>query len=445
MLRAAVRSRGLGRKPIILIVVGVVLIGALASVGIARAAVSKRTLTADSPLGLYTSSSANRQGAVPLHRAEVRGKIYVAASAGSAEVTSVAFWMDEPTGQPERIERTFPYDYSGGAPDGSAIAFDTTTVPDGEHVIFAEVTLKDESTLNAWATFTVANGAAAPTSSPSPSASPTPKPTPTVSSTSTAPKPPSGGGGKCPLPAYPSPDCTGVPAGTDLTTINGDYVASKPGQVIEGKRITGQLAVKAKGVIIRKSELLGGVNNFTGSGSYPYTIEDSTVGPASGCYGDFAIGAENFTARRVLIRNSSDGFRVSGDNIVIEDSFAKVCTDPSNHSDGIQGHNGGNNVVIRHNTIDQRGVANATSPIFMADGTVGAEVTGNLLMGGGYVVRLHSGDYSFENNAVVQGAWGYGPVYSDCGGIDWSNNKLVQINSDYEVTRTVSTLNCTGK
>jgi hypothetical protein len=441
VLRTAVRSRGLGRKPIFLIVAAVLVVGALVGVGIARAAAAPTELTPDSPLGIYTSASADRGNATPLHRQVVRGKIHISVVAGPVQVESVTFWLDNPVGDPVRVERVFPYDFSGGAPDGSSNALDTATLKNGDHVVFAEITLKDGKRLGEFATFKVDNGTGQLEPAPKPSPT-TPKPTP---SATTAPPKPSTGGGKCPLPAYPSPDCTGLPAGTDLTTINGDYVASKPGQVIEGKRITGRLAVKAKGVIIRKSELLGGVNNFTGSGSYPYTIEDSTVGPASGCYGDFAIGAENFTARRVLIRNSSDGFRVSGDNILIEDSFAKVCTDASNHSDGIQGHNGGNNVVIRHNTIDQRGVTNATSPIFMADGTVGADVTGNLLMGGGYVVRLHSGSYSFENNAVVQGAWGYGPVYSDCGGIDWSNNKLVQINGDYEVTKTLSALNCTGR
>lgn len=442
MLRAAARSRGLGKKPTILIVVAVVLIGALVSVGIARAAVSKRTLTADTPLGLYVSNSADRKDATPLHRATIRGKVYIAATAGSAEVAAVAFWTDEPTGQPARIERAFPYDYSGGAPDGSANAFDTTTLPDGEHVIFAEVTLKDESTLNAWATFTIANGgpAPAPSASPSATASPTPKPTPTVSSTSKAPKPPSGGG-DCPLPAFPSPDCTGVPSGTKLTTINGDFTASKTGQVIEGKRITGDLRIAASGVKIRNSEIHGEVKNAT---TQTYEIVNSTVGPPSGCISAAAIGNSHYKAVGVHVRNFSDGFRNEGNDILIQDSFVTLCSKSGDHSDGIQGYKGGSNVVIRHNTIDQRGANrdDVTAPIFFADGSKGAVVEDNMFIGGGYTIRLYGSGYTFSGNVVVDKAWVFGPASNDCGGIRWTNNKLVQIDSDYRVTRVVGTLNC---
>jgi hypothetical protein len=434
------RSRGLGRKPIILIVVAVVAIGALVSVGIARAAVSKQTLTADSPLGLYTSNSADREGAIPLHRAQVRGKIYIAATAGSAEVASVAFWIDDPTGQPLRIERVFPYDLSGAGPNGTANALDTTTLGDGDHLIFAEVTLKDKSTLNAWATFTVANAPAAPTATPSPTQSPTPKPTPTVSSTSAAPKPPSGGG-KCPLPAYPTPDCTGVPEGKSLSTINGEHVIRKAGTVIDGKRITGDLLIQAPGVTIRNSEILGRVRN---TATQSFEITDSTVGPASGCESEPAVAYNNYTAKRVHIRNSGDGFRNEGDNILIEDSYVSLCSNSGDHSDGIQGYKGGGNVVIRHTTIDQRGANknDVTSPIFFADGSRGATVENNLFIGGGYTVRLYGTGYSFSGNMIVNKSWIWGPADNDCNGIRWSGNKLVEIDSNYRVTKVVGNLNC---
>lgn len=443
MLRAAAaRSRGLGKKPTILIVVAVVLIGALVSVGIARAAVSKRTLTADAPLGLYVSNTPDRKNPTPLHRATIRGQVYIAATAGSADVKAVAFWTDSPTGQPARIERAFPYDYSGGAADGKANPFDTTTLPDGEHVIFAEVTLKDESTLNAWATFTVANGAAAPAPSASPSASPSPSPSPTpkVSSTSQAAKPPSGGG-KCPLPAYPSPSCTGVPSGTKLTTINGDFTANKAGQVIEGKRITGDLRINASGVKIRNSEIHGEVKNAT---TQTYEITDSTVGPPSGCNTAAAVGNSHYKAIRVHIRNFSDGFRNEGNDILIQDSLVTLCSRSGDHSDGIQGYKGGSNVVVRHNTIDQRGAnkEDVTSPIFFSDGSKGAVVEDNMFIGGGYTVRLYGSGYTFANNVVVDKAWLYGPASNDCGGIRWTNNKLVQIDSNYRVTKVIGPLNC---
>lgn len=440
----AVRRGDVRWKLVAWILAAVVLVAAAVTVGVARSAdppsEERVALAETTPLGLYFSTRPDRGDAVPLNRAIVRGKIYVVATLGSVEAggSVVSFWLDDPAGKPLMVEETFPYDLAGGAPDGSANGFDTATVRNGSHVLFAEVKREDGTTLNTWATFGVDNGGEAMgKATPTPSA--TPKPTPTTGRTKE-----SAGDGRCGLPAYPSPACTGAPRGIRLTTVNGEYAATKPGEVISGKRITGRVSIRAKGVVIRNSELLAGVNNFTGSGSYPYTIQDSTVGPASGCYGDFAIGAENFTARRVLIRNSSDGFRVSGANILIEDSYAKVCTDSGNHSDGIQGHNGGRNVVIRHNTVDQRGVQNATSPIFFADGSQGARVENNLFMGGGYVVRLHDGSFTFENNAVVDKAWGYGPVYSNCGAITWRANKLVQIDQNYRVTRSLAALNCRG-
>jgi hypothetical protein len=428
-----------------LIIVAVVAVGALVSaVGIARAGDSSRALPADSPLGLYTSNNADREDAVPLHRSNVQGRVYIAATAGQAEVAAVAFWVDDPTGAPVRVERVFPYDFSGGAPDGSANAFDTTTLNDGEHLLFAEVTLKDGSTLNAWATFTVANenDGAAPTPTPSPTKSPTPKPTPTpkASATSTVPKPPSGGG-KCPLPAFPTPDCTGVPAGTALTTINGDYTVSKTGAVVEGKRITGDLRIEASGVKIRNSEIYGEVKN---SGSQSYEIVDSTVGPPSGCVSAAAVGNHHFTATRVHVRNFSDGFRNEGNDILIQDSFATLCSRSGDHSDGIQGYKGGTGVVIRHNTIDQRGANkdDVTSPIFFADGSRGAVVEDNMFIGGGYTIRLYGSGYTVSGNVVVNRAWVFGPASNDCGGIRWSDNKIVEIDSNYRVTRVVSTLNC---
>jgi len=52
-----------------------------------------------------------------------------------------------------------------------------------------------------------------------------------------------GGGGSsgssCALPKYPSPGCTGVPAGTSLTIYNGDYEARTNGETINAKHITG--------------------------------------------------------------------------------------------------------------------------------------------------------------------------------------------------------------
>lgn len=429
------------RRPIVFVLPIAVVVAALVTVGVARAAVAPGTRQAQaeqSVLGLYTSPGADRRDAVSLNRTVVRGKIHV--TADGPDIAAVSFWLDEPAKQPLRIERQRPYDFAGGAQDGSANAFDTASVGDGNHVIFAEITQINGAKVNTWAAFTVANAGSVGT----PTASP--KPTPPASTPSTpAPPPPATGGGKCPLPAYPTPACTGVPAGTALTTVSGNYTAAKAGEVVSGKRITGQLLVAAAGVVVRNSEIYGGIryaNSSHNQSAHSFSITDSTLGKPSGCDQEFAVGHRDYTATRVLVRNFGDAFRNSGNNILVQDSYARICAERGFHSDGVQGYGGGSTVVIRHNTIDQRDLVDGTSPIFFSDGSKGATITENLLAGGGYTARMYGSGYTFTGNAIVNKEWGYGPADNDCGGINWANNRIVEIDTNYRVTSTVGVLNC---
>lgn len=261
--------------------------------------------------------------------------------------------------------------------------------------------------------------------------------------TPTNPTTPPTGSTKCPLPKYPSDSCTGVPAGTALTTINGDYTA-KAGEVITGKRITGSVYISGNGVVIRNSEILGKVDNNAGSSSSrpSFTIEDSTLGPAScGSISDGVVGVANYTAKRVRIKNQPDGFRIAGSNVLIEDSYVTVCSkNPDDHSDGIQVYGAANatNIVMRHNTIDQRSVTNgaATAPIFVptdADrqGNNGVTVTvaDNVVAGGGYPLRVYGSlplTAYVTGNKVVDKTWDYGPVDVTCDKIkSWSGNAVI--------------------
>jgi hypothetical protein len=242
-----------------------------------------------------------------------------------------------------------------------------------------------------------------------------------------------------------------VPAGTQLRTISGDVTASTPGQVIDGVLITGSVRITAANVVIRNSEIRGTVWN-SGNESKAFTIEDSTIGPPSGCASNNAIGFANYTLRRVHIRNFSDGPRVSGSNITVEDSFMLICSNSGDHSDGIQGYGGGTNVTIRHNTIDQRPASSVTAAIFFADSSQAATVRDNLLMsGGGYTLRIHDdftpdhGPWIITGNRIVNGAWAFGPVLTtntDCSTATWSDNSVVTIDGNYDVTGTVRTVSC---
>lgn len=254
-------------------------------------------------------------------------------------------------------------------------------------------------------------------------------PTPPVSATT------------CPLPKYPTPSCAGYRNGATLQAVSGDLIVTTPNQVVENKRVSGNIDIRAAGVIIRNSEIGGAVLNDSTANNYAFTIEDSTVGPATGCngYGNGGIGISNYTARRVVVRNFPDGFRVAGDNITIQDSYVTLCSgDPSQHSDGIQAYGaaGGKNIVIQHNTIDQTRVTNgaATAPIFLPNGSnqgndgASIRVLDNLLAGGGYVLRAYGLDFpAITGNKIVDGAWEYGPLDVTCETIgDWSGNAVVK-------------------
>jgi hypothetical protein len=248
----------------------------------------------------------------------------------------------------------------------------------------------------------------------------------------------------CPLPAYPTAACTGVPAGTDLTNHNGNLVVATPGQVIDGRRITGTVDIRAHDVVIRNSEIHGNVFNDSTGTRYRFTIEDSTVAPPNGCsrWGNGAIGVSDYKASRVRISGFPDGFRIAGSNVLIEDSFVTLCSgNPDDHSDGIQAYGaaGGTNILIRHNTVDQRAVTNgaATAPIFVPnDGerqgnqNITVSIVDNLVAGGGYGLRLY-GNLPFSapavtGNKVVDGAWEYGPVDVTCSNIGtWEGNATV--------------------
>ncbi|MFI7129941.1 hypothetical protein ACIBQ1_29865 [Nonomuraea sp. NPDC050153] len=388
---------------------------------------------------LRVSTAPDRSGSIKLDHANIRGKVYITLSGDTRNVASVTFRLDDPLGQARTVDKTAPFDFAGTAASGAANPFDVATIKKGPHVVLAEMVMKDGKETNIYSRF-IADTTPAPGPTTTPTPTPTGKPTPTPT---TGPAP----GNNCPPPpSYPTPACTGVPEGTKLTTFDGDFTASKPGQVIDGVRITGKLLVKADGVEIRNSSIAGGVSNYRSEGAdYRFTITDSSVGATEGCDGYVGVGFSNYTARRVHIHNFGDGFRDSGDNILIQDSFVKLCSNPGDHSDGIQGYKGGKNVVFRHNTVDQRPTkfVGTTSPIFFADDSAGAVIADNLLAGGGYTVRMHDRKgFVFTGNRIVKDSWQYGPVNSDCAGVSWSGNTLVTISPDYRITSTTGTLAC---
>jgi len=256
--------------------------------------------------------------------------------------------------------------------------------------------------------------------------------------------------------AFPNPSSTGVPAGWQPASVHeGDLWVDQPGAVIEDMLVTGAIQVRAENVTIRRTRVHGIIwNQYSDSEQFGgLLIEDTEVGPDSGVMTDWGhgvVGTAGYTARRVEIHNVTDGFRVSGDNVLIEDSFVSlaVVAGECNHLDAVQGYGGGQNVVVRGNTLDARGYCSNAS-VFMADSSPHADVQGNLLLGGTYSLRLNQFEipatFVARNNRIVDGSWQYGPMdivnqgalSFTCGG-----NQVVTIDSNFQVTGVVREVPC---
>ncbi|MGW3351231.1 hypothetical protein ACWDA3_48710 [Nonomuraea rubra] len=254
-------------------------------------------------------------------------------------------------------------------------------------------------------------------------------------------------------PDHPTPACTGVLRGTELTKValNTENVAFRvrtPGTVLDGVHVPGHLLIHADDVTVRNSVIDGDVINADGPQSFRFTITDSTVGTTAKCEPLPGIGHDKYKATRVLVQGHSDGFRVSGDDVEIRDSYVKLCSRAGDHSDGIQAYNGGKGLLFHHNTVDQREAKDITAPIFLVDTkSRDVVVTDNLVMGGTYSIQVRNagGKQVVRGNKLVDKSWVYGPVDSECGRTEWAGNELVIIDENYRVTSIVGPLACAGE
>jgi hypothetical protein len=271
-----------------------------------------------------------------------------------------------------------------------------------------------------------------------------------------------------PAAGFPNASNTGVPAGWRPShTTNGDLTIRTPGTVLDGELVTGSLHVNARDVTIRNSWVYGSINNQSSQG-FDYggmLIQDSDVGPPSGQGGETfpAILVAGYTMERVHVHNFSEGPRVAAFNnpsvpassqtIVIRDSLIQIVRGTCSHNDGIQGFGEPPRAIVSHNTIDARaaGPDCTTGALFIGnDNPDFLTVTDNLLAGGGFTMRIDGpgsdgpgGTYDHvTGNKIVDDSWGFGPVHvDDCRTVaDWSNNSVVTIDSNYNVTSTVRAL-----
>jgi hypothetical protein len=267
---------------------------------------------------------------------------------------------------------------------------------------------------------------------------------------------------------YPTPAKVGTPAGwTPATVHQGDLTVTTPGTVLQDIDVRGSVNVRADNVTIRRARVRGRVWTQHSDGTrlrqYRVTVEDSVLGGLTSAFngltGEGVIGPGRYTIRRSELYGS-DGFRVSApqdggpNDVLIEDNYFRAnmpACDQGFHIDGVQGYGGGQNVVVRHNTIDARGPCGVTGAVFFADDSESATVTNNLLLSAGYTLGIHDdhnpdvGPWVITGNRIV--STGYGPASTtgtQCGAasMTWSDNRLATVDGSYNVTSVGAVVPC---
>jgi hypothetical protein len=291
-----------------------------------------------------------------------------------------------------------------------------------------------------------------PTPNPSATATPSPSPTPSASATSAPPTsaPPTT---VSPPDGWPSPETTGVPAGTVLRDWTGSDVLP-PGEYV-AYRFPRRVSVASGGVVIRNSHLVQGINNFTEGGGRGFRIEDSTLGTATGCYPDFVLGVTDFVAVRVEVYGD-DGVRISErgwapgqPQITVEDSYIRPCNSSSaSHSDGLQAYGTDGPATVKHNTFDMRNAPIYTAGLFWQSDYRGATIVDNLFIGQGpadYYGTILSGSvgplHVFDGNRYAD--YDQPNRGDQCDNVSWgADNRRVTLGTNYQIASVGAEVAC---
>lgn len=281
---------------------------------------------------------------------------------------------------------------------------------------------------------------------------PTPPPTPEPTTTTT-----SG------VERFPTATSVGVPDGWTPKTVLTADLTIRSARTVEDTRVEGDVFIQHPGVTLRRVEVIGGrihlsltacrgAKQADGTMQYPL-IEDTSV-RAFNLTTDRdppSVGDGGYTARRVAIDGTSEGFRAGGVDegcgpVVIEDSYARVwspdrCSDW--HGDAIQGYYGPP-LTVRHTTVElEEDGCPGNAPFFVphSQGNTTVNVDGLLVKGGGFPFR-DGVPGTVRGLRVVDQSWGYGPVNVKCSVVTAWEASIVRVDVDNTITATVRTLPC---
>lgn len=204
---------------------------------------------------------------------------------------------------------------------------------------------------------------------------------------------------------------TGVPPGTELSTIDGNLTITEAGTVVDGKHIKGCVEVRAANVIIRRSKITctGFAAILQSSDDGGLLVEDAEID--CGNHNSSGISSSGFTARRLNVHSCENGFDISHDVTVSDSYIHDLYEGATGHADGAQLSQGGN-VTIVHNTIYNPGGTSAI--ITPRSGTTDIFIGGNLMGGGAYTLycpRDSSANFRVINNRITTTVTSKGGAY----------------------------------
>mgnify|MGYP001553646612 CR=1 FL=1 len=239
----------------------------------------------------------------------------------------------------------------------------------------------------------------------------------------------------------PSASCTGVPAGTTLTVVNGDQTYSTDGQVLSGLDIRGYVQIRGKNITIKNSIIRGGIKSCTSSsaqnsaplwvrsdlGATNFAIQDSEISPSNATACMDGIWAANVTMLRMNIHGAVDGVKAY-DNVTIKDSYihdlAWFASDPNQgggetHNDGVQSYECNSNILVQGNNIDLSTTTNSNAAYQITQDSgircSNLVIDGNWLDGGGCTINVaHKVLSTLAGVSITNNRFGRHRVYANC-------------------------------
>ncbi|MGM9484863.1 hypothetical protein ACS5PN_26960 [Roseateles sp. NT4] len=238
----------------------------------------------------------------------------------------------------------------------------------------------------------------------------------------------------------PDANCVGVPAGYPLSDVAGSFSTTGNGQVIDGRRIAGDLNIQHDNVTVVRSRIKGLVhlNGHTGVVFQDVDLGKDACPSSKQSNGLRLINGDNgYTLIRSYLHHHDDDVLIVGGGapVLIQDSIiANTCFFEGDHLDAIQFYDprGVGQLTIQHSRIDVRPVNSSdkgNAAIFWADNPGAGSrlaIADSVLAGGNFTLAPYNAGtgsgvvVEVRRTRFVRGSYAFAACY--LGGNDPQNH-----------------------